>query len=304
MGWLHQTNLKKKTIPAKRSGSKIPEGAKKSTEQKIQKRNKNVTTTKGHVRQQDGDDGGNDDQRENEDEVVYEDDSDKDEDDNEDENEYDDDYEDESEEDDNDEDDEDDDDEDKDDNDHDDDDNEDEDEDEDEDENKNENGKKKKENDFVNDVEHLQQQLERRHDKKGKKSKKTSQKVKLAQDYEVQRKGRKFGLVRKKEKSLQEMQDENELIFNTHKQKLLLHKRKLEKEVSSMNAKKHKKSNFVGVQTKKETNLGMVLDEMVKIHKLLLEERKVERCMRKMQLKMQSECMLSFMNWMQAMLEK
>ena len=153
-------------------------------------------------------------------------------------------------------------------------------------------------------MEHLQQQLERRHDKKGKKSKKTSQKVKLAQDYEVQRKGRKFGLVRKKEKSLQEMQDENELIFNTHKQKLLLHKRKLEKEVSSMNAKKHKKSNFVGVQTKKETNLGMVLDEMVKIHKLLLEERKVERCMRKMQLKMQSECMLSFMNWMQAMLEK
>jgi hypothetical protein len=37
------------------------------------------------------------------------------------------------------------------------------------------------------------------------------------------------------------MQDENELIFNTHKQKLLLHKRKLENEVSSMNAKKHKK---------------------------------------------------------------
>ena len=94
---------------------------------------------------------------------------------------------------------------------------------------KNENGKKKKENDFVNDVEHLQQQLERRHDKKWKKAKKTSQKVKLAQDYEVQRKGRKFGLVRKKEKSLQEMQDKNELIFNTHKQKLLLHKRKLDK---------------------------------------------------------------------------
>ena len=39
------------------------------------------------------------------------------------------------------------------------------------------------------------------------------------------------------------------------------------------------------MQTKKETNLGMVLDEMVKIHKLLLEERKVERCMRKMQFK-------------------
>jgi hypothetical protein len=58
------------------------------------------------------------------------------------------------------------------------------------------------------------------------------------------------------------------------------------------------------VQTKKETNLGMVLDEVVKIHKLLLEERKVERCMRKMQLKMQSECMLSFVNWIQAMQEK
>jgi hypothetical protein len=283
----------KKTIPAKRIGSKIPEGAKKSTEQKIQKQNKNVTTTKGRVRQQDGDDGRNDDQRENEDKVVYEDDSNEDEDNNEDENEDDDDDEDESEEDDYDKDDEDD---------KDDDDNEDEDED--EDENKNENGKKKKENDLVNDVEHLQQQLERRHDKKWKKSKKTSQKVKLAQDYEVQRKGRKFDLVRKKEKLLQEMQDENELIFNTHKQKLLLHKRKLEKEISSMNAKKHKKSNFVGVQTKKETNLGMVLEEMVKIHKLLLEERKEERCMRKMQLKVQSECMLLFMNWMQAMLEK
>jgi hypothetical protein len=64
------------------------------------------------------------------------------------------------------------------------------------------------------------------------------------------------------------------------------------------------KSDFVGVQSKKETNLGMVLDKMVKLHKLLLKERKVERCMRKMELKMQSECMLLFMHWMQAMLEK
>jgi hypothetical protein len=37
------------------------------------------------------------------------------------------------------------------------------------------------------------------------------------------------------------MQDKNELIFNTHKQKLLLHERKLENEVNSMNAKKQKK---------------------------------------------------------------
>jgi hypothetical protein len=56
------------------------------------------------------------------------------------------------------------------------------------------------------------------------------------------KKGRKYGLVRKQEKLLQEMQDKNELIFNTHNQKLLLHKRKLENEVSSMNAKKHKKT--------------------------------------------------------------
>jgi hypothetical protein len=39
----------------------------------------------------------------------------------------------------------------------------------------------------VKDVEHLQQQLERRHDKKWKKLKKTSQKVKLAKDFEVQK---------------------------------------------------------------------------------------------------------------------
>jgi hypothetical protein len=77
----------KKTIPAKRTGSKFPKGAKKSTEQKIRRQNKKATTTKGRVRQQDGVDGGNDDQRENEDEVVYKDDSDKDEDDNEDKNE-------------------------------------------------------------------------------------------------------------------------------------------------------------------------------------------------------------------------
>ena len=44
-------------------------------------------------------------------------------------------------------------------------------------------------------------------------------------------------MVRKKEKPLQEMQDEHELIFNTHKQKLLLHKQQLENEISSMNAK-------------------------------------------------------------------
>ena len=67
------------------------------------------------------------------------------------------------------------------------------------------------------------------------------------------------------------MQDEHELIFNTHKQKLLLHKRKLENEISSVNAKSNKKSKFVELQREKETKFGMVFDEMVKIHILLLE---------------------------------
>jgi hypothetical protein len=57
-------------------------------------------------------------------------------------------------------------------------------------------------NNKFKDVEHLQQQL-KRHDKKWKILKKTSQKVKLANDYELQKKGGKIGLVCKKEKSLQ-----------------------------------------------------------------------------------------------------
>ncbi len=81
----------------------------------------------------------------------------------------------------------------------------------------------------MKDVEHLQQQLERMHEEKWKKSKKASQKVKLAKDYEIQKKGRKFGLFAKRRSRFKEMRDENELIFNTHKQKLLLHKRKLDK---------------------------------------------------------------------------
>jgi hypothetical protein len=50
-----------------------------------------------------------------------------------------------------------------------------------------------------------------------------------------------------------------------------MHKRKLENEISSVNAKSNKKSKFVGVQREKETKFGMVLDEMEKIHILLLE---------------------------------
>jgi hypothetical protein len=111
-------------------------------------------------------------------------------------------------------------------------------------------------------------------------------------------------LVRRKDKTLQEMEDEHELMFNKQKQKLLSHKRRLENEIGSVNAKKSKRGKVDVVQSEKETKLATVLDEIVKIHKLLLEERKVETRVRKMELKMQSECMLSFMNWMQAMLEK
>jgi hypothetical protein len=49
-------------------------------------------------------------------------------------------------------------------------------------------------NNKFKDVEHLQQQL-KRDDKKWKILKKTSQKVKLANDYELQKKGGKIGLV-------------------------------------------------------------------------------------------------------------
>ena len=122
----------------------------------------------------------------------------------------------------------------------------------------------------------------------------------------MQRKGRKFGLVRKKKKTAEVQEKENEqlLLLKQQTHKLLQHKRKLEEEIGSVKAKKIKTGKVRGINKEKEKKLATVLGELVDIHKLLLEERKVEKRVRKMELKMQSECMLSFMNWMQAMLER
>jgi hypothetical protein len=141
--------------------------------------------------------------------------------------------------------------------------------------------------------------------KKWKRVAKTSQKVRRAQDYEVRRTGRKFGLVRKKKTAeVQQMKNEHVLLLKEQTHKLLQHKRKLEKEIGSVKAKKMKVGKVIGIKKQKEEKLAMVLGELVDIHKLLLKERKIEKRVRKMELKIQSECMLSFMNWMQAMLER
>ena len=142
-------------------------------------------------------------------------------------------------------------------------------------------------------------------EKKWKRVAKTSQKVRRAQDYEVRRTGRKFGLVRKKKTAeVQQMKNEHVLLLKQQTHKLLQHKRKLEKEIGSVKAKKIKVGKVIGIKKQKEEKLAMVLGELVDIHKLLLKERKIEKRVRKMELKIQSECMLSFMNWMQAMLER